>query len=143
MPTVVTRIPGRRAGLLPNWNLKLPPEATEDGEPLTLRALLSRIVREEVASFRERQRKQRYVTVLSEDEVRGAVAKGKVSMGGCDTKLQEVDEEDCIGAALQAFEDGMYLVLIDDVEQKHLDQQVYVAEETTITFIRLTFLAGG
>ena len=64
-------------------------------------------------------------------------------MGESEVGIQAVDEDQAVGTALQAFEDGMYLVVIDDVEQTHLDQQVYLTEDSRITFIRLTLLSGG
>ncbi|MCB2156572.1 hypothetical protein KQI84_16975 [bacterium] len=143
MPTVITRIPGRKASLVPNWNLRLPHFRDRDDEPLTLRCLLAGLVAQEVEAFHERQKDQRYVTVLSEDEIRESLAKGKVTSGGRDLPPPEVSEEEAIGVALQAFEDGMYLVLIDDEEKTNLDQQVHISEDSTITLIRLTFLAGG
>ena len=40
-------------------------------------------------------------------------------------------------------EDGLYLVIIDEDEQKSLDAQVFLQEDSRLTFIRLTLLAGG
>ena len=45
--------------------------------------------------------------------------------------------------ALQAFEDGLYLVVIDDVEYRDLEKQVFLKDDSRITFIRLTMLTGG
>lgn len=143
MPAIITKVPGRRKDLLPKWDWPLPPvDQDGGGEPLTLRTLISRIVRAEVAAFRTRQKAARYLVVMTEEEVRAASAKGRIAPGASDVGLQEVDDEQAVGAALQAFEDGMYLVLIDDQEQRDLEQQVFVTDDSTITFIRLTFLAG-
>ena len=45
--------------------------------------------------------------------------------------------EQAIGAALEAFEDGMYLVVLDGEEQRNLDAQVYLRDESRIAFVRL------
>ena len=48
-----------------------------------------------------------------------------------------------MAAALQGFEDGLYLVVLDGVEQRELDRQVYLTAESRLVFLRLTFLAGA
>jgi hypothetical protein len=48
-----------------------------------------------------------------------------------------------VATALQAFEDGLYLVIIDEVERRSLDEPVHLAEDSQLVFIRLTFLAGA
>ena len=144
MPAVLTRQLGARKELLPKWDLPLPPEAIEGGggDGLRLRDLIERIVRLEVAAFRKRQKQNRTVTVLTEAEIRERAGRGRVLSGGSDID-QPVDLEQAIAAALVAFEDGMYLVLIDGDEKTDLDQRVFLTEDSTITFLRLTFLAGG
>ncbi|MFY8201792.1 MAG: hypothetical protein ACOVLE_14035, partial [Pirellula staleyi] len=63
--------------------------------------------------------------------------------GGSEIGLQSVDEDQSIATALQAFEDGMYLVVIDEVEKKNLDEQIFLSHDSRVTFIRLTLLSGG
>lgn len=130
---------GRRKPLVPDW--QLPPE-DDAGEPLTLRALLTRIVRREVQAFRERQEARRVVRLLSVREIEQGLARGKVEAGGSDLQ-QEVDEEEAVGTALQAFEDGLYLVILDEVEQRDLEAEVHYREDSQLVFIRLVMLAGG
>jgi hypothetical protein len=143
MPVVLTKALGRRDPLLPQWNLEIPPEwFTGDDDPLTLRKLISRIVAIEVERYNKEQKKQRYITVLSDDEIRQAAKRGVVRMGGREHELTPVEQEEAIGTALVGFQDGMYLVLIDEQEQRDLDKQIFITEESTITFIRLTFLSG-
>jgi hypothetical protein len=108
-----------------------------------LRTLIERIVREQVTAFRQRQADNKMLRALTERQIDQAVERGKVVMGASDIPVQAVDEEAAIGAAWQAFEDGLYLVVIDEVEQKQLDAEVHLAEESRITFLRLTLLAGG
>jgi hypothetical protein len=44
---------------------------------------------------------------------------------------------------LQAFEDGLYLVAVDGVEQRNLDARIFLAADSRVVFIRLVFLAGA
>src|SRR5688572_20651687 len=80
--TIDARAPGRRRPLIPQWQIPLPPDATGRAEPLTLRALISRIVAAEVAAFRDRQETRNLVRVLSAREIDEGAAKGKVDSGG-------------------------------------------------------------
>jgi hypothetical protein len=48
-----------------------------------------------------------------------------------------------VGTAIEAFEDGLFLVLVDGRQQTDLDAQVFVAADSTVTFVRLVALSGG
>ncbi len=140
--TISTRALGRRKRLLDDWSIPFPPEFSDEGEPRTLRDLITRIVCQEVRQFKERQERRRMVYVLSAKEIEAAAAKGKIDSGGRDLD-QKVEEEEAVGVALQAFEDGLYLVIIDDQEYRNLDAEVFLRPESRITFLRLIMLAGG
>ena len=142
MPVISGKALGRKKPLFAEWSFPVPP-VSRDGEQLTLRQLIERIVRDQVAAFRHRQVDNQMLRALTEREIAEGAERGKVTMGASEVGIQEVDEEGAIGAALQAFEDGLYLVVIDEIEQKQLDQEVYLQEESRITFLRLTLLAGG
>jgi hypothetical protein len=133
---------GRRKPLFDDWSIPIPPDADGDGG-LTLRDLIERIVRTEVKAFRQRQSDRQFLRALTASEIDAAASKGKVEMGGSEVGLQEVDEDGAVATALTAFEDGLYLVVIDEVEQKALQQQVYLQPDSRITFIRLTLLTGA
>jgi hypothetical protein len=140
--TISTRALGRRKRLLDDWSIPFPPEFADGGEPLTLRHLITRIVCREVAEFKDRQEKRRMVEVLSARAIEEGAVRGKIDSGG--RRLdQKVEEEEAVGVALQAFEDGLYLVLIDDREYRNLDAEVFVRPESRITFLKLIMLAGG
>lgn len=140
---VETRLAGKRARLLDRWSL--PPLHGPDGgggEGLTLRALITRIVRDEVSAFDDREKRRRRVSVLSSSDIADSAAKGRVDPGGRAPR-GPVDADAAIGAALQGFEDGLYLVILDGVEQTELDRQIYPTAESQLVFLRLTFLAGA
>lgn len=143
MPVITTRAVGRRRPLLEDWSLDLPPDLRRGGEPLTLRALIDRVVRQQVAAFRRRQRDNQFIRVLTSQEIAEGEKRGKIMPGASEVKPQEVDDEQAVGAALQAFEDGLYLVLIDGEEQTSLDREIFLNDESQVVFLRLTMLAGG
>ena len=143
MITIEGKALGNRRRLFADWSIPMPPDLGGEGSgDLTLRDLIGRIVRAEVAAFRDRREERRLVRALSASEIADGAAKGKVDMGGRDLD-QEVDEEQAVGAALQAFEDGIYLVAIDGRDIRDLEQAVHLTEDSRVTFIRLSLLAGG
>jgi hypothetical protein len=139
---VETRVAGKRVRLLDRWSIPTPPLDGAGDDGLTLRALITRVVRAEVSAFDERMRRRRLVSVLSRQAIDEGAAKGKIDAGG-HAPGQAADAEVAIGAALQGFEDGLYLVILDGVEQTKLDAQVYPSAESQLVFLRLTFLAGA
>jgi hypothetical protein len=140
--TIEARAAGRRRPLLPNWELPPPPELAGGGAPLTLAELIARVVRSEVAAFEKRKRDGRFMRLLSEDQIAAEAMRGRVDPAGR-APVGRVDEEASVGTALESFEDGRYLVLIDGRQYERLDEQVLLGTESTVTFLRLVPLAGG
>jgi hypothetical protein len=141
MITVTGKALGRRKPLFADWSIPLPPDLRDGGT--TLRDVITRLVGMEVAAFKERQEQRRVFRTLTAHDIERGVEKGKVEMGGSDVPIQPVDDESAVATALQAFEDGLYLVVIDEKEHKNLQSQVYLKPDSRITFVRLAMLAGG
>ena len=139
---VSTKSLGKKKPLFADFSVPLPPNFSE-GDGTTLRDIIEHIVRDEVRKFRERQQNRQFLRALTSRQIEEAAERGKVEMGGSEVGIQSVDEEQAVGNALLAFEDGIYLVVIDDVEQRRLDQQVFLQPDSRITFVRLTMLAGA
>lgn len=141
MLTLEARAIGRKQPLVPEWTVPLPPEIEADGD-LTLRELLTTVVRGEVSAFQKRQADRRLLQVLTPEQIEHGAVRGKIDSGGSDLN-QQVSEAEAIRVALQAFEDGIYLVLVDGVEQRSLNARVAVTAESRVLFLRLSLLAGG
>ncbi len=140
---IETRIVGRKSRPLDRWAVPTPPPSDDtDGGGLTLRELITRVVRSEVVAFDRREQVRRLLRVLSESEIVEGAARGRVDPGGREP-TGPADPDAAVGAALQGFEDGLYLVILDGVEQRDLDRQVYLIAESRLVFLRLTFLAGA
>jgi hypothetical protein len=133
---------GNRRRLFADWSIPMPPELGGGGGGLTLRDLIERVVRAEVSAFRERREDRRLVHVLSAAEIAEGTARGKVDIGGRELD-QEVDDDQAVAAAIQAFEDGIYLVAVDGHQVSDLDRAVFLNPDSRVTFIRLALLAGG
>jgi hypothetical protein len=140
---IETRILGAKSRALDDWSIPTPPpNASLDGDSITLRDLISRVVRAEAQEFAKRHRSRRLLRVVSESEVRQRAAAGRIVSGG-QVQSAPVNEEQAVGAALQGFEDGLYLVVLDGKKHDDLDQQVFVNDDSRMVFLRLTFLAGA
>ncbi len=140
MITISGKALGRKKPLFADWSIPFPPDGGDSG--LTLRDLIGRVVRAEVEAFRQRQEDRKLFRALTARQIEEATAGGKVEMGGSDSR-QQVDPEEAVAVALQAFEDGLYLVVLDDQEQRSLDAQVHLQPDSRVAFVRLTMLAGG
>lgn len=143
--TVSGKALGRRKPLFEDFSVPLPPAGHDhgDGGGMTLRDLIDRIVRDEVRAFHDRQDRQRFVRALTAREIERGVEGGKVDSGGQDPPLAAADPDAAVAVALQGFEDGLYLVVLDGAELRDLDAQVYPRPDSRVTFVRLVFLAGA
>lgn len=139
--TISVRTLGSKRPLLSDFDMP-PPDGLRDDGSLLVRDVIEHVVRGQVRMFRDRQDAQRFDRVLSSAKIEEGARKGKVDPAG-KTLEQDVDTEAAVAAALQAFEDGLYLVIIDEVERRTLDEQVYLASSSRMVFVRLTFLAGA
>jgi hypothetical protein len=140
---IETRLAGKKVRALDRWSIPTPPpDDSGGGGGITLRDLIARIVRSEVSAFEKREQARRLIRVLSDTEIADGAARGKVDAGGR-APSGPVDESAAVGAALQGFQDGLYLVILDGVEQRDLDAQVYLQPDSRLVFLRLTFLAGA
>ncbi|QYK47816.1 MAG: hypothetical protein KF838_13625 [Phycisphaeraceae bacterium] len=142
MPVITARTIGSKRPLFADWSIPLGPEWGEEGEDLTLRMLIEKLVRVEVESFKKGAAERRLDRVLSPRQIEEGLERGRISPEGRSVP-RRVNMDEAIGAALEAFEDGLYLVVIDEEEYKDLDRVVRLRPDSRIVFIRLTFLAGA
>jgi hypothetical protein len=136
------KVLGQKRPLFHDWLIELPPLWERRGNRQKLRDLISHVVSEEVEAFKKRQDERKLARIMSKDQIEQGVAKGKIDPGERDLK-QDIDLDNAIGNALQAFEDGLYYVFIDGEQQTSLDSEVHLKTESKVTFIRLVALAGG
>lgn len=142
MVTIAGKSLGRKKPLFADFSIPAPPEWF-GGEGVTLRKLIDRVVRDQVAAFEKRQHDRQFIRALTERQVEEGAERGKIDSGGSEVPLQPVDPDTAVGAALVAFEDGLYMVVIDDEQRKQLDEAIFLQPDSRMTFVRLTLLAGG
>ena len=128
---------GRKKPLFDDFSISPPATGA-----VTLRSLLGHVVRQEVVAFENRQAERRLLHALTAKQIDEGLAKGKVDSGGS-TLDQKVEVDVAIAAAIEAFQDGLFLVVLDETEIKDLDAPATLSEASRLTFIRLSLLAGG
>jgi hypothetical protein len=136
------KVAGQKRSLFTDWRIELPPVDENQGDHLKLRDLITLIVMKEVEAFQLRQEERKLAQVMSQQEIERSVVTGKVDPGERDLQQQVIVDE-AVGVALQAFEDGLYFVFVDDVQQTSLDSEVYLKTNSKVLFLRLTALVGG
>lgn len=140
--TISGKALGSRRPLFADWSIPFPPEWRDEGG-LTLRDVIARVVRSEVQAFRQRQEDRQVFRALTARQIAEGAEKGKITSGGSEVPVQPVDEEEAVATACQAFEDGLFLVVIDGEDQREIDRQIHLQPDSHIAFVRLTLLAGG
>jgi len=140
--TVEGKVIGQKNPIFSGWDVELPPGEYDRGGGLKLRDLISHVVAKEVDAFHARQQERRLERVMTKQDIQQGKQSGKIDPGGRDLN-QVVNVEDSIATALQAFEDGLYFVFIDDIQQTNLDIEVFPKTNSRIVFLRLTALTGG
>lgn len=109
--------------------------------PQTLKELIEECVKSEVKRYNEKREGIRLMSFLSPKEIQEQSETGKIGFGDLNnTELAQVDQ--AIANALLAFEDGLFVVFVDDEEIKSFEESIDLKPDSSIAFIRLTFLTG-
>lgn len=110
--------------------------------PETLRELLEMTVKLCVGDYNRRVLSRgEHTEALSREEIEERCTVGAVTFGALFGE-EAADEAEAVRVALQGFEDGLYRVFRGEEELTELSQEPELAEGDTLTFVRLTMLAG-
>jgi len=107
----------------------------------SLRQLLEMVVLQETEKYNSRGTENMLVPFLTEAEISDRSTVGKVGFGRLYSD-KKIDPEKAVETALQGFEDGLFRVVINNMEITEIDKPLAINENDVLTFIRLTFLAG-
>ena len=120
----------------------LPPRPYELPEGISsLRGLLTAFVEAEVDRYNSKGTEAPLLSCLTAEEIEAQSETGKVSFGRLWSD-RKADKAKAVQTAIQAFDDSLVRVLMDDVELTELDTPLKIHEGAVFTFVRLTFLAG-
>jgi len=108
--------------------------------PSTVEELLRLTVKATLAGFKERAGNEDAV-LLSNQKIEDMASSGKISFSLLEGN-SKADEDSAIENALQSFEDGLVALFIDDTRYEDLKQSLSLSGNETLTFVKLTMLAG-
>lgn len=109
--------------------------------PADVKELIEAIVSRQVRKHNERLQQSDVLKYLTQEEVEDKATSGKVGFG-VNYNGKSAAEAEAIANALQCYEDGIYRIFIDETETGELSSPVLLKENATLTFVRLTMLAG-
>lgn len=109
----------------------------------TARDLLCSVVEQQVYEFRLSKQEAQLLRVLSIESIENGWNTGKIISGAQDQDARVPLVPDAIHAAIQAFEDGLFYMFVNDVQVEKLDQLICDQENMDLLFLRLTPLVGG
>lgn len=89
----------------------------------------------------ERFNNKEMVDFLSAQEIEDKSTVGKIEFQDRENQTK-ADLEGAISNALLSYEDGIYRIFLNEDELGDLNSEVVLKQEDTLTFIRLTMLAG-
>ena len=112
------------------------------GTPQTVRELITQTVTTCVREYEKRQERSGDIPApLTAQQITDMSDIGKIAFG-INYGEKKPDLQKAVENALQAFEDGIYRVFINDKELSAPDEKIEICEGDTLTFIKLTLLAG-
>lgn len=126
---------GKRKNVIENKKFSVDPV------PSTTAELIIAIVIRQVQEYNERLEQSDLLKYLTEEEIKKKSVSGKISFQ-VNYNGMAANAQKAVYNALQSFEDGIFRVFLNDRELESLNDAICLKEEDTLTFIRLTMLAG-
>jgi hypothetical protein len=136
--TISVKQPGRKHAIIDRQVL----EIDDITDHPSLRELLVAVVKQQVTAYNNKPLEKNLLPFLSPEQTDDLAAAGKAGFGSIYNE-HKADTEKAQATALQAFEDGLFAVFVNDKEIENLTEIFSLDSLTIITFIRLTFLAGS
>ena len=105
-------------------------------ERIKVKDLIAKRVETEVATFNSNQ-PQLFNGLVQPKRAEETLNGYKMKKG------DQIDAEQQVYLALEAFNTNGFFVLIDDKQVEQLEQEVLVSSETAVSFVKLTPMVGG
>jgi len=116
---------------------------------ISVEDLIRRVVREQVDILIQRKiseaeaRRALARQYLSQSEVDAQARKGSVWSQRKVPRIPQISVESETHKAIQAFKDGVYVILVNGRQVDSLDETLTLHEANSVAFVRLMPLAGG
>ena len=117
-------------------------EINDIGPNPTVQCLIEAVVDQQVREYNSKPLERSLLSFMDQETIDDAARTGKVGFG----TIYNESKADPVAAkqtALRAFLDGLFVLFADDREFTDINEIITIHPTTVITFIRLTFLAGG
>lgn len=111
-----------------------------ENKPLTVAMLITECVITFVGLYNGRINKSN-IKPFSEAELKAMSEVGKIAFGELWGE-KEADPDEAVSNALKAYEDGLFRIFIDEAEAGALNDSIEISDDSIVTFIKLTMLAG-
>lgn len=98
-------------------------------ESITIKDLIKNMVNQEVLIFNKNSRNN---TMYGYNHLASDISKSK-----------NIDAEQEYFLALDAFQKNGFFIIVDDKQVESIDEEIYISENTKISFIKITQLVGG
>ena len=121
-----------------------PMEFVLDDVPTTVRQLIDVVARAQVAEYNDRAKAGGAAEVLrylTKEEVEDQSDTGKVAFG-VNYNGKTADADKAVENAVQCYEDDIFRIFVDNDEAGAIDDPIMLSEGCSLTFVRLTMLAG-
>lgn len=103
--------------------------------------LLTKLVLQQVNAFNKKKDDNTLFNFLSESTISQSAQSGSVKFNE-QYNDNKADESKAVSTVLQAFEDGLIALFINDEPLEISSQKINLKESDNITVVRLTFLTG-
>lgn len=113
-----------------------------NSRPENTRELIEALARACVEAYNARVNAAGAPIPLTYEQLDNLAMLGKIAFGML-SKSNAYNPERAVRAALQAFDDGLYRVFINDIELTSPNAPLSLCEGDALTLIRLTMLAGA
>lgn len=111
-----------------------------ENKPLTVAMLITECVTTFVGLHNDRINKS-VIRPFSEAELQAMGEVGKIAFGELFNQ-KEVKLSEAVNNALSSYKDGLFRIFIDEREAGELDDSIEIRDDSVVTFIKLTMLAG-
>lgn len=112
-----------------------------ENKPETVRQLIEETVKICVRAYNKRREETELLKGLTKEEIGDMAGVGKISFG-INYGDRSADITKATENAIESYEDGIYRIFLNEEEAGKIDEPIEITDQTSLTFVRLTMLAG-
>lgn len=109
--------------------------------PSSVEELIRGVVAACVGAYNGRRESSEVIRCMTREVIEAQAGTGKIGFG-VNYGEKEAKLEPAVENAIQSFEDGIYRIFLNDRPLERLDEPLEIKDSDSLTFVRLTMLAG-